>query len=116
VKTYVRVTRGLLAGRTGWIAGNLEDRAARGITKAVIHAGADVELLPIENLRPDDQPGLFPLDEHQDQQDRPAHVDLHGGPGAGRDRADLGALQQLKTQKRTPPARSRRRLTGLNPW
>jgi hypothetical protein len=49
------VLRGPLRGRRGWIAGCLEDRARRGITKAIVHSGADVELLEIKNLSPDRQ-------------------------------------------------------------
>lgn len=60
MRTEVRVLRGQLRGRAGWIAGTLEDRARRGITKAIVHAGADVELLSIENLQSNDQLGLFP--------------------------------------------------------
>lgn len=59
MKTEVRVIRGALRGRAGWISGNLEDRARRGITKAIVHAGADVELLSIDNLEQNDQLGLF---------------------------------------------------------
>ncbi len=44
--------RGPLRGRTGWIAGTLPDRAARGITRAIVHAGPDVELLDTANLAP----------------------------------------------------------------
>lgn len=59
MRTDVEVIRGPLRGRRGWIAGNLEDRARRGITKALVHAGADVELLSIENLQTVDQLELF---------------------------------------------------------
>lgn len=58
-KTPVRILRGRHRGREGWISGTLEDRAARGVTKAIVHAGADVELLSIENLRAVDQLDLF---------------------------------------------------------
>jgi hypothetical protein len=59
MRTAVRINRGPLRGRTGWIAGSLEDRRARGITKAIVHAGADVELLETANLIPDRQLVLF---------------------------------------------------------
>ncbi len=44
--------RGPLRDREGWIAGNLEDRARRGVTKAIVHAGDAVELLETANLEP----------------------------------------------------------------
>lgn len=59
MRTDVDVIRGPLRGRRGWIAGDLEDRARRGITKAIVHAGADVELLATENLRAILQSDLF---------------------------------------------------------
>jgi len=59
MKTEVRILRGSLRGRSGWISGNLEDRRSRGITKAIVHAGAAVELLKIENLEPDAQLEMF---------------------------------------------------------
>jgi hypothetical protein len=59
VRTDVEIVRGPLRGRRGWISGNLEDRARRGITRAIVHAGADVELLSIENLQAVDQLDLF---------------------------------------------------------
>jgi len=37
LKTAVRILRGRLKGREGWIAGTIEDRAARGVTKALVH-------------------------------------------------------------------------------
>ena len=37
MRTYVRVVRGPYSGRTGWIAGVLEDRSSEGITKSVVH-------------------------------------------------------------------------------
>jgi hypothetical protein len=46
------VLRGPLRGREGWIAGSLEDRAGRSITKAIVHAGDAVELLETANLEP----------------------------------------------------------------
>lgn len=58
MKTDVRILRGRYAGRQGWIAGSLEDRAARGITWAIVHAGADVELLKTSNLIADRQLAL----------------------------------------------------------
>lgn len=42
--------RGRHRGRTGWIAGTLTDRAARGITKAIVHLSDDVELLATSSL------------------------------------------------------------------
>lgn len=59
MRTEVRILRGPLLGRSGWIAGLLEDRAARGITKAIVHAGTDVELLETANLAREEQPDLF---------------------------------------------------------
>jgi hypothetical protein len=45
LKTTVRILRGRLKGREGWISGNLEDRAARGITRAIVHVeGEEPEL------------------------------------------------------------------------
>jgi hypothetical protein len=96
MKTEVRVTRGPLRGRSGWIAGSLEDRAPRGITRAIVHAGAEVELLEIANLRREDQLGLFP--HEPDEPHRQAHGDRYGHHRAGRDRC--GAAAQIKT----PPA------------
>lgn len=58
-RTPVRILRGRYRGRQGWISGTLADRAARGITKAIVHVGADVELLSIENLQAVDQLDLF---------------------------------------------------------
>lgn len=55
MRTEVNVIRGPLRGRRGWIAGDLEDRARRGVTKAIVHAGVDVEVLSIENLQMVDQ-------------------------------------------------------------
>jgi hypothetical protein len=59
MRTDIRVVRGPLRGRSGWISGSLEDRAARGITKAIVHAGADVELLETADLVRDRQLVLF---------------------------------------------------------
>lgn len=47
--------RGPLRGRAGWIAGDIESRTARGITKALVHAGDDVELLETKNLESEAQ-------------------------------------------------------------
>lgn len=60
MKTEIIVIRGALRGRPGWISGSLEDRARRGVTKAIVHAGAEVELLELANLAADRQLGLFP--------------------------------------------------------
>jgi hypothetical protein len=89
MKTEVRVLRGLLRGRQGWISGTLEDRRARGVTKAIVHSGREVEMLLIDSLRLDDQPGLFPLDA-QDQPNRPPHPDRDGRHRARRDRLGRG--------------------------
>lgn len=60
MKTEVIILRGAWRGRTGWIAGTLEDRRARGVTKALVRIDGDLpELLSIENLRPADQLALF---------------------------------------------------------
>lgn len=59
MRTNVRVLRGALRGREGWIAGNIEDRRRRGITKAVVHAGDRIELLELMNLLACDQLDLF---------------------------------------------------------
>lgn len=50
--------RGPLCGRVGWIAGDLESRATRGITKALVHAGDDVEMLEMKNLEAEAQLSL----------------------------------------------------------
>ena len=45
MKTAVRILRGQHKGREGWISGTLEDRAARGITRAIVKGipgGADL--------------------------------------------------------------------------
>ncbi len=55
MQTAVLVTRGPLKGRRGWISGDLESRANRGITKALIHADANVELVAIAALAVDAQ-------------------------------------------------------------
>lgn len=59
LRTPVIITAGRLRGQRGSIAGALEDRKARGITKAVVRAGAEFELLSIESLRTDEQGDLF---------------------------------------------------------
>lgn len=59
MRTDIDVIRGPLRGRRGWISGDLEDRARRGITKAIVHCGLQVELLSIEDLQAVDQPDLF---------------------------------------------------------
>jgi len=58
VRTEVDIVRGPLRGRRGWIAGSLKDRATRGITKAIVHCGLQVELLLIESLQ-EAEPDLF---------------------------------------------------------
>lgn len=63
MRTEIIVIRGALRGRAGWISGCLEDRARRGITKAIVHAGVDVEVLSIENLRRNPQLRLFSTDD-----------------------------------------------------
>jgi hypothetical protein len=46
VRTPVRVVRGPCRGRSGDIAGALEDRTARGITRAIVRfENGDAELL-----------------------------------------------------------------------
>src|SRR5205807_1638933 len=55
VRTAVVVLRGPLKDRRSWISGNLEDRVARGITKALCHAGDDVELVATRLLAVDAQ-------------------------------------------------------------
>jgi hypothetical protein len=51
MRTAVLVVRGPCRGRTGWISGDLEDRAARGITRAIVKFGpGDVELLRTADL------------------------------------------------------------------
>ena len=59
MRTEIIVIRGALRGRAGWISGSLEDRARRGITKAIVHAGTDVELLSIDSIERADQLVLF---------------------------------------------------------
>jgi hypothetical protein len=61
-----------------------------------VHAGVDVELLSIENLRADDQPGLFPLHE-QDQPSRPPNPDRYGYHRHRRDR--VGDRAAVSTNK-----------------
>lgn len=58
MRTEVRIVRGALRGRAGWISGSLEDRRARGITKAIVHAGAEVEMLKTADLIADRQLAL----------------------------------------------------------
>jgi len=113
-RTDVTILRGRYRGRAGWIAGNLEDRAARGITRAIVHAGADVELLLTANLRADDQPGLFPLHE-QDQPDRPPNPDRHGDRRHRRARAgDRSALSTNENAAGGKPA-ARNSMVMKNP-
>jgi hypothetical protein len=42
LKTAVRILRGRFAGREGWISGDLESRAARGITRALVHVDGEL--------------------------------------------------------------------------
>lgn len=58
--TPVRILRGALRGREGWISGTLEDRAARGITKAIVKLeGAPAEMMALSSLEKITQLGLF---------------------------------------------------------
>lgn len=51
MRTDVRILRGAHRGRQGWISGTLEDRAARGITKAIVKFdGAPAEVLATSSL------------------------------------------------------------------
>ena len=51
MRTAVTVLRGAHRGRSGWISGDLEDRAARGITKAIVKfTDAPAELLATSSL------------------------------------------------------------------
>lgn len=51
MKTFVKVRRGPMRGRVGWIAGDFADRARRGVTKAIFHpAGDECELLLVADL------------------------------------------------------------------
>lgn len=59
MKTEVRILRGKHRGRVGWISGMLEDRAARGITKAIVKfEDAPAELLVTASLEEVKQLGL----------------------------------------------------------
>ena len=52
MKTLVRILRGRHRGRDGWIAGGIEDRRSRGITKALVHIdGEQPELLDLSSLQ-----------------------------------------------------------------
>src|SRR5579872_2866422 len=58
-RTIVHILRGRYRGRRGWVAGLLEDRTGRGLTKALVHIdGAEPELLAIASLAPADQAEL----------------------------------------------------------
>lgn len=49
--TPVRILRGRYRGREGWIAGTLADRAARGVTKAIVHIDGELpEILETASL------------------------------------------------------------------
>ena len=50
----MRVLRGRLKGRDGWISGDLRNRGC-GVTKALVHAGGEVELVAIASLEAVDQ-------------------------------------------------------------
>jgi hypothetical protein len=66
LKTPVRILRGRYAGREGWISGTLEDRARRGITKAIVKfADAPAELLATSGLEESLQLALPYTDEAQ---------------------------------------------------
>lgn len=59
MRTTVRILRGRLAGREGWISGTLEDRAARRITKALVHVEGQLpDLYATSSLAPTDQLAL----------------------------------------------------------
>jgi hypothetical protein len=50
-KTPVRILRGRYRGREGRISGTLADRAARGVTRALVHIdGEEPELLETSSL------------------------------------------------------------------
>lgn len=58
--TDVVINRGAWRGRVGRISGSLEDRKARGITKAIVRVdGEPPELLSIDSLQANDQLELF---------------------------------------------------------
>lgn len=59
MKTFVRVLRGRFSGQSGWISGDLDDRAARGVTRALVHLASDVEMLATSSLAPAEQLDLF---------------------------------------------------------
>lgn len=74
----VRVLRGTCRGREGWISGTLEDRASRGVTKALVKfADTLPELLDTVNLAPITQ---LSFDLPQMQKDPP--------PARGQRRSD----------------------------
>jgi hypothetical protein len=50
--------RGRHRGRIGWISGNFEERAARGVTKAIVKLDGDVELLAVSSIERVDQLNL----------------------------------------------------------
>lgn len=53
MREAVTVLRGRYRGRQGWISGTLQDRAAHGVTKALVHIeGAEPELLATSSLLP----------------------------------------------------------------
>lgn len=59
MKTAVRILRGRHRGREGWISGTLDDRALRGITKAIVKfETAPAELLAVSSLAEDNQIAL----------------------------------------------------------
>lgn len=60
MKTVVRILRGRQAGREGFISGTLADRAARRVTRALVHIdGEEPELYATSSLAEDLQLGLF---------------------------------------------------------
>lgn len=52
VRTPVTVLKGRHRGKIGSIAGSLESRAARGVTRTVVQVGGDFELVPTSWLEP----------------------------------------------------------------
>jgi hypothetical protein len=80
LNTPVRILRGRHAGSEGWIAGTLADRAARLITKALVHIdGEEPELLATSSLLPVAQLTL----DLQMQKDPPQARKARGGRISG---------------------------------
>jgi hypothetical protein len=56
LRTTVRILRGQHRGREGWIAGDLASRAARGVTKALVHIdGVEPEFFATSSLEASEQ-------------------------------------------------------------